>query len=65
MALISRLFGSKESAPRPEVMTLEDRLKKMEKETEDAQAGYKGTPLNKAGDFAMRGGRAGWAINCR
>ena len=56
MSLLSGLFGSKEPAPRPGVMTLDDRLAKLEQEAENAPAGYKGTPLNKAGDFALRDG---------
>jgi hypothetical protein len=43
-------------------MTLADRLKKLEKEAEDAEAGYKGTLLNKAGDFALRDGDAARAL---
>lgn len=56
MSLLSRLFGSKESAPSPGAMTLDDSLAKLERAAEDAPAGYRGTPLNKAGDFALRGG---------
>ena len=56
MSLLSRLFGSKEPAPARGVMTLDDRLAMLDQEAEDAPAGYKGTPLNKAGDFALRDG---------
>jgi len=62
MSLISRLFRSKESAPRAGVMTLDDRLKKLEEAAEHAQAGYKGMPLNKAGDFALRDGDVARAL---
>ena len=37
-------------------MTLDDRLAKLEQEAGNAPAGYKGTPLNKAGDVALRDG---------
>lgn len=33
-----------------------ERLAKLEREAETAAPGYKGTPLNKAGDFALRDG---------
>lgn len=56
MSLLSRLFGSKKPAPKPGVMSLDERLAKLDQEAEDAPAGYKGTPLNKAGDFALRDG---------
>ena len=62
MSLISRLFGSKDSASSPGAMSLDDRLKKLEKDAENAQAGYKGTPLNKAGDFALRDGDVARAL---
>lgn len=38
------------------VVDLEARLAKLEEEAENASPGYKGTPLNKAGDFALRDG---------
>ena len=63
MSLLSRLFGSKEPAPDEGLTTLDDRLAKLEQEAEDAPAGYKGTPLNKAGDFALRDGDRGRALD--
>ena len=43
-------------------MTLDERLAKLEQQAEDAPAGYKGTPLNKAGDFALRDGERARAL---
>ena len=63
MSILSRLFGSKEPAPDEGATTLDDRLAKLEREAEDAPAGYKGTPLNKAGDFALRDGDRGRALD--
>ncbi len=37
-------------------MTLDDRLLMLEQDSKSAPAGYRGTPLNKAGDFALRDG---------
>ncbi len=57
MSFLNRLFGSKEpEAPRQGSAGLEERLAKLEKEARNAPPGYKGTPLNKAGDFALRDG---------
>ena len=63
MSLLSRLFGSKDPAPPPGAVSLEDRLAKLEQEAEDAPGGYKGTPLNKAGDFALRDGDRARALH--
>ena len=56
MSLINRLFGSKETPPAQGGGGIEARLAKLEAEAESATPGYKGTPLNKAGDFALRDG---------
>ncbi len=56
MSFISRLFGSNEPPPRAPEPGLAERLAKLEQEAEDAPHGYKGTPLNKAGDVALRDG---------
>jgi len=56
MSFLSRLFGTADSTPSPGVKSLDDRLEMLEKQSEEAPAGYKGTPLNKAGDFALGAG---------
>jgi hypothetical protein len=57
MSLLSRLFGSKdEASPVQGGVSLDERLEKLEIEAEQAAPGYQGTTLNKAGDFALRGG---------
>jgi hypothetical protein len=60
--LISRLFGSKEAAPAKGVVGLDARLAKLEEEAQSATPGYKGLPLNKAGDFALRDGDRALAL---
>ena len=63
MSLLNRLFGSKETpGPSQGGVSLEERLAKLEAEARDAPPGFKGTHLNKAGDFALRGGDRGRAL---
>jgi hypothetical protein len=52
MSLLSRLFGSKDAGPHG----LEERLSRLEAEAAGARPGYQGTPLNRAGDLALREG---------
>ncbi len=57
MSFLSRLFGGKQpDRSRAGGPSLEERLAALEREAEEALPGFKGTPLNKAGDFALRGG---------
>jgi len=62
MSLMSRLFGSKEAAPAKGVAGLDVRLAKLEQEAQSAPPGFKGLPLNKAGDFALRDGDRALAL---
>jgi len=56
MSLFSRLFAAKEPASGRGVHDLEAQLDRLEAEVKRAPGGYKGTPLNKAGDLALRAG---------
>jgi len=62
MSLLSRIFGSKDEPTPPVSGDLEARLTKLEDEAHRAPGGHKGTPLNKAGDVALRGGDRGRAL---
>jgi hypothetical protein len=61
MSLLSRLFGSKPGPDRNR-SDLESRLAALEKEAAGARPGYQGTPLNKAGDLALRAGQRARAV---
>lgn len=61
MSLLSRLFGSK-SGSGDGPADLEGRLRALEEEAARARPGYQGTPLNKAGDLALRAGRRAQAV---
>lgn len=56
MSFLSRLFGSKGGQGRGGA-DLEGRLAALEEEAARARPGYQGTPLNKAGDLALRAGQ--------
>jgi tetratricopeptide (TPR) repeat protein len=56
MSFLSRLFGSKEEAPKQSSARLTQRLQKLEEEAENAAPGYVGTSYNRAGDVALRSG---------
>jgi tetratricopeptide (TPR) repeat protein len=61
MSFLSRLFGSRpESRKGPEHIDAE--LARLERDAEKAAPGYVGTAYNKAGDLALRGGRADRAL---
>ena len=56
MSFLSKLFGSKSaSSPAKDV---EEELRKLELEAENALPGYVGTAFNRAGDLALRHGQA-------
>ncbi len=61
MSFLSRLFGSKDGQGRGG-SGLESRLAALEEEAARARPGYQGTPLNKAGDLALREGRQAQAV---
>ena len=61
MSLLSRLFGSKPDPDRNR-SDLESRLAALEEEAARARPGYQGTPLNKAGDLALRAGQRKRAV---
>ena len=54
MSFLSRLLGSKPVSS-PAGAQLDERLLALEKESERARPGYRGTALNKAGDLALKG----------
>ncbi|MGD2044756.1 MAG: hypothetical protein PVJ80_08775 [Gemmatimonadota bacterium] len=56
MSFLSRLFGSKEGAPKQPEARLTQRLEKLEAEAQNAAPGYVGTSYNRAGDVALRSG---------
>jgi tetratricopeptide (TPR) repeat protein len=62
MSLLSRMFGSKPASPQRGGGSMEERLAQLEREAESAPAGYKGTPLNRAGDVALKGGERARAL---
>jgi hypothetical protein len=59
MSILSRLFGKGTEKGSTE---LETRLRELETESEQARPGYQGTPLNKAGDLALRAGQPRRAV---
>lgn len=63
MSFLSRLFGTTESEARTPEPTSEERFAQLEQEAKDAPHGYKGTPLNKAGDLALREGNQARALS--
>lgn len=61
MSFFSRLFGSKAGRSRAG-SDLEGRIAALEEEAARARPGYQGTPLNRAGDLALRVGQHKRAI---
>lgn len=61
MSLLSRFFRSK-SGPEGGPKELESRLQTLEEEASRDRPGYQGTPLNKAGDLALRAGHRTRAV---
>lgn len=62
MSILSRLFGSKTDAGSRSA-DLDGRLRGLEEEAARARPGYQGTPLNKAGDLALRAGERAKAVD--
>ncbi len=62
MSFLSRLFGGSDSPSPSGPQDLESRLAAFEAEFEAAQHGMKGTPLNRAGDLALKHGDAARAM---
>ncbi|MDZ7778814.1 MAG: hypothetical protein U5R14_02615 [Gemmatimonadota bacterium] len=61
MSLLSRFFRSK-TGPDFGPEELESRLQTLEEEASGARPGHQGTPLNKAGDLALRAGYRARAV---